>query len=70
MDNDDELMANLLMEEEADIEVEEEENLAILACLLQAEEAANAAPICDEVVHNQLQHDLAEHWWMLKGLAN
>ena len=46
MDNDDELMASLLMEEEADIEAEEEENMTILACLLQlqAEEAANAAP--------------------------
>ena len=46
MDIDDKLMVNLLMEEEADIEAEEEENLTILACLLQlqAEEAANAAP--------------------------
>ena len=46
MDSDDELMATLLMEEEADIEAEEEENMAILACLvqLQAEEAANAEP--------------------------
>ena len=46
MDNDDELMATLLMEEEADIEAEEEENMAILACLLQlqAEEAVNAEP--------------------------
>ena len=25
--------------------------------------------IRDEVVHNQLQHDLMEHLWMLKGLA-
>ena len=46
MDNDDELMATLLMEEEADIEAEEEENMAILACLLQVqtEEATNAVP--------------------------
>ena len=46
MDNDDELMATLFMEEESDIESEEEENMAILACLvqLQAEEAANAEP--------------------------
>ena len=46
MDSDDELMATLLMEEEADIEAEEEENMAILACLLQlqAEEAAIAEP--------------------------
>ena len=35
MDSDDELMASLLMEEEADIEAEEEENMTILACLLQ-----------------------------------
>ena len=25
--------------------------------------------IRDEGVHNQLQHDLMEHLWMLKGLA-
>ena len=46
MGNDDELMAHLLMEEEADITAEEEDNMAILACLLQlhANKAANAAP--------------------------
>ena len=45
MDSDDEVMAHLLMEEETDIAVEEEENMAILVCLLQlqADEAANAA---------------------------
>lgn len=46
MDNDDEAMALLLMEEEAEIDAEEDECMAILGCLakLQADEDANAEP--------------------------
>ena len=46
MDNDDEVMAHPLMKEDAYIAAGEEENMAILACLLQlqVDEAANAIP--------------------------
>ena len=46
MDSDDEMMAAMLLEEEDAIDAEEDENIAILSCLLrlQADEEANAAP--------------------------
>ena len=46
MDSDDEMMTCLLMEEEAEIDAEGDETLAILACLakLEEDEEANADP--------------------------
>ena len=46
MDRDDEPMVALLLEEEESIATEEDDNIAILTCLLQlqADEKANAAP--------------------------
>ena len=43
MDNDDEMMVHVLMDEEAAIDAEEDENLANLACLLkiQLDKTAN-----------------------------
>ena len=46
MDSDDELMVHLLMEEEGNTTADVDENLAIIACLLQADDAANAQPKC------------------------
>ena len=46
MDNDDEMAMHLIMQEEDDIDAEEEESIAILACLakMQIEEDTNANP--------------------------
>ena len=46
MDSNGELMVHMLMEQEANINGDEDEQLAILACLLlvQADEATNAEP--------------------------
>ena len=46
MDIDDELMMHQIMQEEDNIDAEESESIAILACIakIQAEEARNANP--------------------------
>ena len=46
MDSDDEMIATLMLKEEGVIASKEDENIAILTCLLQlqADEEANAAP--------------------------